>query len=263
MQAYKKQIKKIGFARVSARKEVIEQNRLRQTFERKLAFQLRSNFAKIGKSAQNEYEASGRIFASSVNINESFRKILIPHYRAVIEKFGLRIFDYLKNEINFDFLIQQYVNAYGAQAIANISKTTRLQILKIIRQLELENESPAVIGRAIYKSQRGAFSKYRSVTIARTETHSAASYANHNVAQSMNIPDLQKQWVSTSDDRTRSHHSAMNGTKIPMDEDFVVNVKGISYNMARPSDPRGGAVNVVNCRCVLLYVSPEDDVVDE
>ena len=79
----------------------------------------------------------------------------------------------------------------------------------------------------------------------------------------MNIPDLQKQWVSTSDDRTRSHHSAMNGTKIQMDEDFVVNVKGISYNMARPSDPRGGAVNVVNCRCVLLYVSPEDDVVDE
>jgi hypothetical protein len=55
----------------------------------------------------------------------------------------------------------------------------------------------------------------------------------------------------------------MNGIRIPVNEDFLVNVKGNSYNMARPSDPRGGAVNVVNCRCVLLYVSPEDDVVDE
>jgi len=254
---------KIGRIRYSARKEILEQNRLRSTFERRLNLQLLTEFAKIGKAAQNEYEASNKVFATSININENFRKILRPHYRAVIEKFGLRIFENLKNVPNFEFLIQNYVNEFGAIAIANISKTTRLRIVRIIAQMEREGAGTQEIGRAIYNSQRGAFPRYRAATIARTETHSAASYANHEVAKGMNITDLQKQWVSVSDSRTRSHHSSLNGTRIPMDEDFVVNVKGISYSMSKPSDPRGGAVNNINCRCVLLYVSPEDDVIDE
>jgi hypothetical protein len=33
--------------------------------------------------------------------------------------------------------------------------------------------------------------------------------------------------------------------------------------MSRPGDSRGGASNTVNCRCVLLYVTPEDIVDDE
>ena len=93
---------KIGRIRYSARKEILEQNRLRSTFERRLNLQLLTEFAKIGKAAQNEYEASNRVFATSININENFRKILRPHYRAVIEKFGLRIFENLKNVPNFE-----------------------------------------------------------------------------------------------------------------------------------------------------------------
>ena len=45
-----------------------------------------------------------------------------------------------------------------------------------------------------------------------------------------------------------------------MDEDFIVNVNGIEYRMQHPSDPRGGAVNNINCRCVLAYVMPDDIV---
>lgn len=259
----KKALQKIGSVRISARKEILEQNRLRVSFEKRLNLQLLTEFAKIGKEAQIEYEASGLLFATKINVNQKFRKILSPHYRSVIEKFGLRVYDNLKNIPNFDFLIQEYINNFGALAIANISQTTRLGIIRLIAEMEKENQSRAVIGRAIYQSQRGAFPRYRAATIARTETHSAASYANHAVAKNMNIPDLEKQWISVSDGRTRSHHSAVSGTRIPMDEDFVVNVNGISYSMSKPSDPRGGAINTINCRCVLLYVSPEDTVVDE
>jgi hypothetical protein len=46
-----------------------------------------------------------------------------------------------------------------------------------------------------------------------------------------------------------------------MDEDFDVVVRGITYKMGYPSDPRGGAANVVNCRCTLIYVTPEDEVI--
>jgi len=79
----------------------------------------------------------------------------------------------------------------------------------------------------------------------------------------MGIPELQKQWVSVSDDRTRGGHSAMNGTIIPMNEDFQVPSDFGPVSMARPGDSRGGAANTINCRCVLLYVSPEDDIIDE
>ena len=248
----KKALQKIGPVRISARKEILEQNRLRVSFEKRLNLQLLTEFAKIGKEAQIEYEASGLLFATKINVNQKFRKIL-----------SLRVYDNLKNIPNFDFLIQEYINNFGALAIANISQTTRLGIIRLIAEMEKENQSRAVIGRAIYQSQRGAFPRYRAATIARTETHSAASYANHSVAKNMNIPDLEKQWISVSDGRTRSHHSAVSGTRIPMDEDFVVNVNGISYSMSKPSDPRGGAINTINCRCVLLYVSPEDTIVDE
>jgi uncharacterized protein with gpF-like domain len=127
---------------------------------------------------------------------------------------------------------------------------------------EEEGLGVAAVADAIYKSTRGQYSKFRSATIARTETHNAASYANHEVAKTMNIPDLQKQWVSVSDDRTRGGHSAMNGTMVPMNEDFQVPSDLGPVRMARPGDSRGGPSNTINCRCVLLYVAPEDDIID-
>ena len=47
-----------------------------------------------------------------------------------------------------------------------------------------------------------------------------------------------------------------------MEEDFVFVVGINQYRMSHPADPRGGAINNINCRCVLAYVIPEDNVVD-
>ena len=38
------------------------------------------------------------------------------------------------------------------------------------------------------------------------------------------------------------------------DEDFDINGTPMSF----PSDPKGGAKNVINCRCVLVYVDEDD-----
>ena len=55
------------------------------------------------------------------------------------------------------------------------------------------------IGKNIRDALDGAFTRYRANTIARTETHSAASYANHQVNASLNIPNQMKRWVAVSD----------------------------------------------------------------
>ena len=44
-----------------------------------------------------------------------------------------------------------------------------------------------------------------------------------------------------------------------MDEDFSINGTLMQY----PGDPKGGPRNVINCRCVLVYVDEQDlDLID-
>ena len=176
----------------------------------------------------------------------------------MIDEFGLRILRNQKQENQFDIIIKEFIRLYGAIRVTQISNTTMAQINRIIRAGELEGQGVAVIARNIFESMRGSFSKFRSATIARTETHTAASYANHAVNKSLNIPSQMKRWVAVSDDRARAWHTAMNGTELPLDEDFIVRGMPMSYT----GDPRGGASNVINCRCVTVYFSPEDELLD-
>jgi SPP1 gp7 family putative phage head morphogenesis protein len=247
---------------ISARKEVIEQNRVRIGFERKLRLQLITAFAEFGAEAQQEYELRQQIGITGQSLEGKIRAVLDPHYRAVIDEFGLRLLRYRKEDSQFERLIRAYIAQFGSFAITAISNTTRKRITQIILAGEAEGAGVAVIGRQIYEAMRGGFTKVRAATIARTETHNAASYANHEVAKQLDIPKMQKQWVAVNDDRTRGHHASMNGKRVPMDEDFIVPLNGIEYRMSRPADPRGGAANNINCRCTLIYVSPEDDVID-
>ena len=69
---------------------------------------------------------------------------------------------------------------------------------------------------------------------------------------------MKKKWVSVSDDRTRSAHAEIQGQTRNMDEDFDVG----GTKMKHPGDPRGGAANVINCRCVVVYADERDIVSD-
>lgn len=248
--------------RISIRREYIEQNRLRLGFERKLRLQLQTLFAEVGQQARQEYDQAGRMVIVGRDLPVKLKGILDSHYRAVIDSFGLRILRYQKQDSQFETIIKEYIALYGSLRVSQISNTTMKQINRIILAGEAEGLGVSVIAKNIFESLRGSFSRIRSATIARTETHTAASYANHAVNASLKIPDQVKRWVSTKDDRARSWHTAMNGTEVPLDEDFTVPHNGVDWRMAYTGDPRGGAANVINCRCVTLYVTPEDEVVD-
>lgn len=245
--------------RVSARKEVLEQNRLRNGFERKLRKQLSTAFTRIGRAAQREFVAHGRLLQSIRGIEDTLYNLMESHYRAVINEFGLRIIRDRKEDTQFEFLVREYLRVNGGTRITQISETTRKQIMSVISVADEDGLGVQVTGKRIFDSMNGSFSRYRAATIARTETHSAASFANDQVNRSLNIPNQLKRWVSVADARTRATHVQANGTEIPLDEDFIIGGVPMKYT----GDPKGGPKNVINCRCVTLYITPEDEVVDD
>ena len=79
------QRKRIGGYKISPRREVIEQNRLRNSMERKLRLQLMTAFADIGKIASDAHEEGRDVEGLRLNIVRSVRNVMEPHYRAVME----------------------------------------------------------------------------------------------------------------------------------------------------------------------------------
>ena len=104
-------------------------------------------------------------------------------------------------------------------------------------------------------------SRSRASLISRTETHSAASFANHSyhatVEKDLGLKMLKK-WVATNDTRTRSSHSAANGQTVDMQEDFLIGGTPMGF----AGDSKGGARNVINCRCVIIYADEQDIILD-
>ena len=168
-------------------------------------------------------------------------------------------FSKILEESQFEILIREYYAAFGLTAVTTISNTTVNRLTKVMLAMEAEGLGVAVIADEIFQSMRGAFSRNRAAVIARTETHNVASFANHSyhttLSDNLGI-NMMKRWCSVADERTRSFHADANGQTVNMEGDFLVGGAPMKY----AGDQRGGAKNVINCRCVILYVD-ENDVV--
>ena len=102
-----------------------------------------------------------------------------------------------------------------------------------------------VIARNIAADSNVGFN--RAMRIARTEGHGVQVQAAVDVQHEAKAKgaDIVKQWDAALDGRTRESHRQVDGEIRELDEKF-------SNNMMYPSDPAGGAAEVVNCRCALL-----------
>ena len=136
---------------------------------------------------------------------------------------------------------------------STISQTTLNDVLNAVQSGLDDGEGTDEIARAI--SGVTSFSPYRSTTVARTETHAAALFAqieSGRQAESDLDIELVKTWLPTLDDRTRDAHAEMSDYgAIPLDEKFIVG----GEEMDRPGDPSASAGLTVNCRCTI-YLGP-------
>ena len=64
---------------------------------------------------------------------------------------------------------------------------------------------------------------------------------------------MQKEWIASFDDRTRSSHSEADGQIVMANDTFFVG----GSQMMFPGDPSAPAAEVVNCRCSIAYIPIE------
>ena len=113
------------------------------------------------------------------------------------------------------------------------------------------------------------FPNWMAKRIVRTELNKASNIGAMVAAADLNI-EVNKEWLSAQDDRTRRiprdayDHLDMNGKTVGFDERFIVpSTKSIDA-MLHPGDPDASVGNIVNCRCTLVFVpvrNKEGDVV--
>ena len=246
---------------MSARREVAEQNRIRNSYERRLARQLATLFENIAETTVREYQVGGTPTVRLENVTNRISEVLVPHYRSIILAMAER-FQTIKTKQDYEQIVRNYMRDTATSRIVGISTTTQNLIRRALVEADDAAINPREAAKLIEERVGGSFGRRRAVTIARTETHAAASFANHEVARSQNVP-MRKQWVATNDGRTRTWHSSVNGQQVDLDEDFIVPYKGVEYRMKHTGDPNGGAHNTINCRCVTIYLEAEDVILDD
>tara|TARA_R110002012_G_scaffold316437_1_gene531405 strand:- start:1138 stop:1953 length:816 start_codon:yes stop_codon:yes gene_type:complete len=255
--------------RVSTRAEARRQLVLRNNLEKRFFKKLNTLFRKFVNVHMHLYKQYG-IYEPAVaaqSLNEDFFPLILSHYKRTFQAI------YKSNEDKYDILrkadeafvfgrsvdFEAVVNEYfsGRQLLlAGISERIASRISKVIEQGRADNLTLPQIAKLV-SDKFLPISRSRAALIARTETHNAASYANHSyhltVEKDLGVKMLKK-WVATNDARTRSTHAAANGQTVDMSEDFTVG--GVPMGFA--GDSKGGAKNVINCRCVIVYADERD-----
>lgn len=185
--------------------------------------------------------------------NQTFRSIGIISIKSVFDTQDAAIESQILGVLAANVLT---ISAEIADTTIASASAVIIQQMQISQDIAPDKYIPS-ISRMIAKKIGGNGAKSRAMTIARTETHKAANVSQFTRAQ-MAVTDsgldVQIEWISTNDGRVRDSHRAVNGKIIQMGESFNVNGTKMKY----PSDPSGGAANVINCRCVLGYHVPEE-----
>ena len=230
--------------RISARAEARQQLVLRNNLEKRFYKRLNTLFRDFIPLMQSHYK---RIFLTMYDNNE--KKLYDQKQEAFV--FG--------RSVDFERLVNNYFNTRTI-VLSGITNRMALRISNLIEQGRADNLTLRQITKLV-SDKFLPISRSRAATIARTETHNAASFSNHSyyaTVQGDTGIKMLKKWVATNDARTRPAHAAVNGQTVDMDEKFIVG--GAEMNFA--GDGAGGAKNVINCRCVIIYADEQDIVLD-
>ena len=215
-------------------------------------------FEKEGKGAADEIIKSGL---------KQWVQILIATYISTIRNIGVYTANQLRvqTKSSFQRLVDDFIMRSSLTHSALITETSLEIVRKVIADGFIEGLNEVEIGKNINEALGAdAVADYRSRTIARTETHNAATFAMQETARESKLP-LKKQWVSVHDDRVRGinpndqfDHVSADGQIRGLDEPFDVS----GERLDRPGDPAGSLGNILNCRCTIIYLNDVPEYID-
>jgi hypothetical protein len=211
------------------------------------------------------------------------KQLLIDHYERVIPHFAARALASIRSKpigreaagllarasetkstvtfaqfkaIGFESRMREWIGREALRKATLIAATDLDDVRGAIADGVGQGQGTAEIARSIRQVSR--LTPFRAATVARTETHAAATFGSietvRDAERDLGVRML-KSWLPTLDDRTRPDHRAMtNHPPIPLDEKFTVGEE----LMDRPGDPAASPANLINCRCALAYREATD-----
>src|SRR5699024_2527386 len=102
----------------------------------------------------------------------------------------------------------------------------------------------------------------RAMTVARTESAGAQSSATVDAAimrAEIDGETVELVWEATLDGKTRPEHWAADGQRIALGAKFDVGGNDLAF----PGDPNGPPELVINCRCAVYDLAPDEPLPSE
>lgn len=144
--------------------------------------------------------------------------------------------------------IEKYVREQAATRITGITNTGIKKVRQVLENGVKEGLPVQKIARQL-RSEWQQVTRWRGEMIARTEIISASNLGSNIGAETTGLR-LNKEWISTRDDRTRDDHIVLDGVVIGMQQSFNVGGADLQF----PAEPGGPADQVINCRCTIAHV---------
>lgn len=241
-------------------REAAFQERQRAAFERRIFTAMRRELNRVSRELARTYISDDLTDFDTVieTHRANVLRILSVQYRGAFRLFGGRVIDegakhfkpsQKSTESVFSEAMETWIQTVGVEKAVRISDTTRGLAAQAL--LDTMNEAQDVTAREIQTRTGGVIGRTRARVIARTETHNAANAASLEAVNALELEQVQKEWISVEDSRTRESHAAADGQLVPVDSSFVVGAARLDH----PGDPSGPAGEIINCRCVMAYVT--------
>jgi hypothetical protein len=244
--------------------------------ERYAATEVRKFYDSQAAIALDIFKRKGTIGADDVQFLYNagdFTKL----YEGIYESIGLRFAKWYAQ--NFDKLIKKGVNPSGlvepwrayfklvgasvaAERVSLVQGTARQNLIDVTRRLSTDDvfiSEGAEVRARMVRQKFNQYSQYQAERLVRTEATNIANIATETAAEDIFAgTDMQKEWISASDTRTRrlankdfADHAVMDGVVVDFDKPFEVPTKRGIELLMRPGATNGSPGNVINCRCSM------------
>lgn len=184
-------------------------------------------------------------------INNNLPEVYAMNYNATGEAFNgiggysftLTDADTIRNLVESDssFLPMRELD-FAKDVAWNIEKMNA-EVLQGILQGEPIDKIADRLAQVIGMNLRSAISAARTMV---TSAENKGRQDGFERAAAMGII-LEREWIATSDGRTRDWHRELDGVTVGVDEPFENAIGKIMY----PGDPSANGANVWNCRCTI------------
>ena len=252
----------------------LNKDKWQSDFEKQLDIAEKKQISIVKRYYKSEYNKGIESFISEGQTNFQLlfdSKDLLKIYRELYSDIGMRFAKWYANNYqkyltkNLDPTqldiwqnsFASFGSAVGAQRVTLVSGTAKNNLIRITQQLMSDPEFMtlgAVERGRILKNQFNTYSQYQSERLVRTEATAAANFATMESATTIFPKEqMQKEWIASFDDRTRSTHSEADGQIVMANDTFFVG----GSQMMFPGDPSAPAAEVVNCRCSIAYIPIE------